>query len=87
VEAAQQGASFQLSVLRTGPPGGRVLGLASLAFKDQFLYLDTAVPAEASLYGLGEASLSGGLRLPRTGKVRAARPPGRVGREAWRGTQ
>lgn len=38
-------------------------------FKDQFIELTTAVPASASLYGLGETTLRSGLLLPRDGTV------------------
>jgi hypothetical protein len=38
-------------------------------FKDQFIELSTAVPADADLYGLGEATLRTGLLLPRDGTV------------------
>jgi alpha-glucosidase (family GH31 glycosyl hydrolase) len=38
-------------------------------FKDQFIELSTAVPADADLYGLGETTLRTGLLLPRDGTV------------------
>jgi alpha-glucosidase (family GH31 glycosyl hydrolase) len=38
-------------------------------FKDQFIELTTAVPADADLYGLGETTLRTGLLLPRDGHI------------------
>jgi len=43
--------------------------LCRLLFKDQYLELTTAVPADADLYGLGEVSLPTGLLLPRYGSI------------------
>jgi alpha-glucosidase (family GH31 glycosyl hydrolase) len=40
-----------------------------LLFKDQYLELTTALPADADLYGLGEVSLPTGLLLPRDGTI------------------
>eukprot|EP00775_Hariotina_reticulata_P010096 gene10096-10252_t len=40
-----------------------------LLFKDQYLELTTALPADADLYGLGEVSLPTGLLLPRDGSI------------------
>ncbi|WIA23387.1 hypothetical protein OEZ85_000147 [Tetradesmus obliquus] len=37
-------------------------------FKDQYIELTTAIPKSASLYGLGETTLSTGLLLPRDGR-------------------
>jgi hypothetical protein len=42
---------------------------ARFVFKDQFIELSTVLPADADLYGLGEATLRTGLRLPRNGTV------------------
>lgn len=44
----------------------------SFLFKDQFIELTTSVPEDSDLYGAGESSLSGGLLLPRNGKVISA---------------
>lgn len=44
----------------------------SFLFKDQFIELTTSVPEDSDLYGVGESSLSGGLLLPRNGKVISA---------------
>jgi hypothetical protein len=40
-----------------------------LCFKDQYIELTTAVPADADLYGLGESSLPTGMLLPRNGTI------------------
>lgn len=42
----------------------------SFLFKDQFIELTTAVPADSDLYGLGESTLPQGLLLPRDGSIR-----------------
>lgn len=36
-------------------------------FKEQYIQLSTSIPKKASLYGLGETTLSTGLLLPRNG--------------------
>jgi alpha-glucosidase (family GH31 glycosyl hydrolase) len=41
----------------------------SFCFKDQYIELTTAVPADADLYGLGEVSLPTGMLLPRNGTI------------------
>lgn len=42
----------------------------SFLFKDQFIELTTAVPADSDLYGLGEGTLQQGLLLPRDGTIK-----------------
>jgi hypothetical protein len=42
---------------------------ARFIFKDQFIELATTLPSESDLYGLGEATLRGGLLLPRNGSI------------------
>lgn len=43
--------------------------LHRLSFKDQYIEVSTAVPADADLYGLGEVTLNEGFLLPRGGKI------------------
>jgi alpha-glucosidase (family GH31 glycosyl hydrolase) len=38
-------------------------------FKNQYIELTTDIPRSASLYGLGETTLSSGLLLPRDGRT------------------
>eukprot|EP00775_Hariotina_reticulata_P010721 gene10721-10877_t len=70
-----KGDAFSLVVTRTGDSGSgtqlpavfRSKG-SSLVFKDQYLELGTAVPSDASLYGLGQrTNPDGGINLPRDG--------------------
>jgi hypothetical protein len=43
--------------------------LCRFVFKDQYNELTTDIPRSASLYGLGETTLSTGLLLPRDGRT------------------
>ncbi|KAK9814514.1 hypothetical protein WJX72_007179 [[Myrmecia] bisecta] len=62
---------FQLEVLRSGAKDelGAIFSTVGqrFAFKDQYLEVQTKVPAASSLYGAGERSASGGFRLARHG--------------------
>lgn len=67
VTTGERDGTFRFELHR--PDGTLLLNFTTLAFKDQFLYVDAHVPAEASLYGAGESSLTAGLKLPRNGKI------------------
>lgn len=70
VAPAVSGQPYALSVLRksTQQPVFDTRG-HRLVFKDQFIELTTAVPADADLYGLGQTMLATGMLLPRDGTV------------------
>jgi hypothetical protein len=67
VTTGEREGTFRFELHR--PDGTLLLNFTTLAFKDQFLYVDAHIPAEASLYGAGESSLTAGLKLPRNGKI------------------
>uniref|UniRef100_A0A383VTZ3 Maltase n=1 Tax=Tetradesmus obliquus TaxID=3088 RepID=A0A383VTZ3_TETOB len=70
VSLPEPGAPFALQVTRraTGQTIFDTTG-HQFIFKDQFIQLTTNMPADADLYGLGEATLRGGLLLPRNNSV------------------
>ncbi|KAF8062770.1 Alpha-glucosidase [Scenedesmus sp. PABB004] len=64
------GEPFALTVTRRGS-GAPIFDTRGhrFVFKDQFIELTTALPADTHIYGLGEVTLPGGLLLPRDGSV------------------
>ncbi|KAF8062771.1 Alpha-glucosidase [Scenedesmus sp. PABB004] len=64
------GEPFALTVTRRGS-GAPIFDTRGhrFVFKDQFIELTTALPADTHIYGLGEVTLPGGLLLPRDGNV------------------
>eukprot|EP00877_Chromochloris_zofingiensis_P010438 jgi/Chrzof1/5648/Cz16g10050.t1 len=71
VQQPSRGADFAIVVQRKGGNNETVFNSSGfgLSFKDQYIEVSTAVPADADLYGLGEVTLNEGFLLPRGGKI------------------
>lgn len=72
VDLPNVGDEFSFAVSRAGEEKGQKLFSTaghSFMFKDQLLDITTAVDPVAALFGIGESTLPGGIKLPRNGKV------------------